>query len=314
MKYLLLAILATFSYSKVLKNSEVDINKPALQVASIYDEKHLDKIKVQLINEKLFIKKITDYFVVLIVNFDNKEQVIKKKETLKHLYKDSIILYKLSNRIYVKKDPSKKMAAVQSVFNQNKKQNTNKTKQNKTQTKFSKKDVLKYRQAVRFFKEKNYEKSYELFNELFINYLEDDKINFYLGRSAFELKKYNEAYAAYQRVQIRDENNHRVRLEIARILYILKSYDNALKEFEIVLKNPIPAQVRKNVQALINSIKDQQKKYLFSGAYQLGLGWDNNINNNTYIDFTTYGTTLLTNDTTKIEDSFNKEVLVLNYI
>ena len=149
---------------------------------------------------------------------------------------------------------------------------------------------------------------------MFINYLDHEKINFYLGRSAFELKKYNEAYAAYQRVLIKNDKNQRVRLEIGRILYILKSYDNALKEFELVLKSPIPAQVRKNVQALMDAIKNKQKKYFFSGAYQIGIGFDDNVNNNTYEELTTYGSTFLTNDTKKVEDYFHKEVLVLNYI
>ena len=48
------------------------------------------------------------------------------------------------------------------------------------QSNFSKEDNLKYQKAVNFFKSKSYEKSYELFNELFINYLDNDKINFYL--------------------------------------------------------------------------------------------------------------------------------------
>jgi len=321
MRYLFFILLTTLSYGKVLDNQEVDSNKPALQVVSVQDSKHLESIKKQLINENLFIKKLKNYFVVIIVNFDNEEEMLKKKEALKFRFKDSIIMSKLSNRILVPKTMTANKRTVltpqtpiKSVFNQSKKQNEKSTKKNIIKSKYSKEDILKYQKAVNFFKIKNYENSYELFNELFINYLDDDKINFYLGRSAFEIKKYNEAYAAFQRVQIKDENNQRVRLEIARILYVLKSYDNALKEFEIVLKNPIPSQVRKNVQALIDSIKNKQKKYFFSGAYQLGFGWDNNVNNNTYLDFTTFGSTFLTNDTAKITDSFNKEVLVLNYI
>ncbi|NQY93174.1 MAG: hypothetical protein HRT43_03325, partial [Campylobacteraceae bacterium] len=336
MRYILVMLLATFAYSKVLKNSEVLSHQPALQIASLSSAKKIDFIKNQLINEKLFIKKIGNYYVIYIVNFENKKEMFNKKEELENSFSDSITMDKLSDNVYVPQDTltkiikntqpniplksvftqfkQQKKTPVKSVFNQVKKQDIKSTPSNKTNQKFSNEDVLKYQQAVKFFKTKNYEKSYELFNELFINYLDDEKINFYLGRSAFELEKYNEAYAAYQRVQINNEDNHRVRLEIARILYILKSYDNALKEFEIVLKNPIPTQVRKNVQALIDSIKNKQKKYFFSGVYQLGFGWDNNINNNTHEDFTTYGSTFLTNDTNKVQDSFNKEVLVLNFI
>lgn len=337
MKYLLVILITTLAYSSVLKNNEIDIDKPALQIVSFKDTDNLIKIKKQFLNDNIFIKKISNYYVVYLVNFENKIEMLKKKEDLKSDFSDSIAMTKLSDRVFVKNPLDKnKLKTLQTkskpkteifaqsksqpkvtIFNQNKKDIkpiVAKQNQTKNSGKFTRDDFIKYNQAIGFFQAKNYEKSYELFNELFINYLDNEKINFYLGRSAFELKKYNEAYAAYQRILISDESNQRVRLEVGRILYLLKSYDNALKEFEIVLKEPIPAQVRKNVQALIDAIKNKQKKYFFSGAYQVGVAWDNNINNNTYLDFTTFGSTFLTNDTKKVEDYFHKEVLVLNYI
>ena len=328
MKYLLIILITTLSYSNVLNNNEIDIDKPALQIVSVQDTNNLVKIKNQFLNDNLFIKKISNYYVVYLVNFENKMEMLKKKEELKSNFSDSIAMNKLSDRVYIQnplqtKSKSKPQMQTQSqpkvtIFNQNKKEIKKTTKpiveKQTKNSKFTRGDLIKYKRAIDFFQAKNYEKSYELFNELFINYLDNEKINFYLGRSAFELKKYNESYAAYQRILIQDEDNQRVRLEVGRILYLLKSYDNALKEFEIVLKHPIPAQVRQNVQALIETIKNKKQKYFFSGAYQVGLGWDDNVYNNTYEDFTTYGTGFLTNDTEKVVDSFNKEVLVLNYI
>ena len=176
----------------------------------------------------------------------------------------------------------------------------------------SKEERIIYKKAMIAFKKRNYKKSYEFFSELYLNHLSHTSINFYLGRSAFELKKYNQAYAAFQRVLIQDEDNKRVRLEIGRVLYVLKSYDEALKEFERVLKYPIPTQVRNNVQALIASIENKKKKYFINGAMQFGLGHNDNVNSTTHLEYTTYGDSLLSNDTKKADDYFNKLVLVLN--
>jgi len=53
-----------------------------------------------------------------------------------------------------------------------------------------------------YFKTANYEKSYEIFKNLFSDNPENQLINFYLGRSAFELKKYEEAVFTFQRLLI----------------------------------------------------------------------------------------------------------------
>ena len=179
---------------------------------------------------------------------------------------------------------------------------------------FSKNESLLYKKAVDFYKQRHYKKSYEIFSQLYLNHLSHIQINFYLGRSAFELKKYNQAYAAFQRILIQDEENNRVRLEMGRVLYVLKSYDEALKEFERVLKYPIPSTVRNNVQALISSIEDKKKKYFINGAFQFGLGHNDNVNSTTHLPYTTYGSTVLNNNTKKAKDSYNKLVLVLNLI
>lgn len=193
-------------------------------------------------------------------------------------------------------------------------QDTEDSNKNSSTSFLSKQERIVYKKAVNAFKQKDYKTAYNIFSELYINHLSDTKINFYLGRSAFELKKYNQSYAAYQRVLIQDEDNKRVRLEIGRVLYVLKSYDEALKEFERVLKYPIPTQVRNNVQALIASIENKRKKYFINGAMQFGLGHNDNVNSTTHLPFTTYGSTVLNNDTTKVEDDYNKLVLVLNLV
>ena len=175
--------------------------------------------------------------------------------------------------------------------------------------------TIKYSQGLISFNKQDYTKSFEIFDALMEKYPEHELINFYYGRSAFELKKYEFALTAYDRILISNPSNHRVRLEYARTLFLMQSYKEAKKEFEMVLTSPIPLSVRTNVERFLKMIKQKEQNYILNKVVIVGLGWDNNVNNNTYENVTVINGGLpLTNDTNKKSDTDFKAILVGNLI
>jgi tetratricopeptide (TPR) repeat protein len=170
-----------------------------------------------------------------------------------------------------------------------------------------------YNTALEYFKQKDYKKALALFDKLVDKYPENEKINFYYGRSAFELKNYEFAFSAYDRILISNPTNHRVRLEYARTLFMMKSYKEAKKEFEAVLASPIPKVVRSNIEKFIQAIEDKEKNYILNKVAIFGFGWDDNINNNTD-EHVNNIIPSLNNNVNKISDSNFKAILVGNLI
>lgn len=138
---------------------------------------------------------------------------------------------------------------------------------------------LEKQKAINLYKAKHYEKSYKILSSLYLSVLTDVKVNFLLGRSAFETGRYEIALASFERVLILDERNLRAQLEIARTQFQLKMYEDARNGFEKVLNNPnIPKNVRTNVELFISKIdKLQQKSFFFANA-KFGIAHDDNVN------------------------------------
>lgn len=135
-----------------------------------------------------------------------------------------------------------------------------------------------YSEALNSFKQKDYEKSYELFSKLFEQDFSNTLVNFYLGRSAYELQKYEFATSVYDRILINEPNNTRVRLELAQTYLQMKLYTQALKEFELVLEDKMPVQVRKRVEANVAFLKAKEKRHFFDITAVLGIIYDSNVN------------------------------------
>ncbi len=175
--------------------------------------------------------------------------------------------------------------------------NTNTTIQNKSNS---------YEVAYSFYKNKNYQVAYEIFNALFKNNLENKEINFYLGRSAFELKKYDEAYSAFERILIKYPNENRVKLELARIDYIQGRYKSSKKLFLELKKQNLPKNVQNNIDIYLSKIAQKTQKSFFNGIYMVGVGYDSNINNRANSDsFYIPSSSLTFVNTTKNENSAN---------
>jgi len=164
----------------------------------------------------------------------------------------------------------------------------------------------KYEVGYSFYKNKNYEVAYEIFNALFKNNLEDKQINFYLGRSAFELKKYDESYSAYERILIKYPNENRAKLELARIDFIQGRYKNSKKLFLELKKQNLPKNVQINIDTYLSKIKKKTQKSFINGIYMFGLGYDSNINNRATSDtFYIPSNSLTFTNTTQDENSAN---------
>ena len=168
----------------------------------------------------------------------------------------------------------------------------------------SSKQINKYEVGMSFYKNKNYKVSYEIFNALVKNNIEDKQINFYLGRSAFKLGLYDESYSAYERILIKYPNETRAKLEIARIYFIQSKYQNSKKLFLEVKKENLPKEVENKVDHYLSKINNKLQKNNINALYMFGIGYDTNINNRANNDkFNMPNSSLVLTNSTKDESS-----------
>lgn len=181
--------------------------------------------------------------------------------------------------------------------------------------------LLKYTKALKYFKNKDYHTSYDLFEELFQDNINDVNINFYLGRSSFEIKKYNEAIQAYERVLFDKPNSSRAKYEMAKAYFLSRSYKSAKNTFlDLQDDENIPDVVLADVENYLKIIDSIISKHIYSGMLMLGVNYDSNVNsrskydefNNVYIaDFDIYID--FENTTEKVADYSHQEIAVFNY-
>lgn len=139
-------------------------------------------------------------------------------------------------------------------------------------------DKALYNQALGKFQEKKYEEAYSSFSILFEENMDTILINFYLGRSAYELGEYEQALAAYERILLYEPDNTRVRAELAQTYVQMKLFTQALREFELVLANKIPQEVRNKVEARVAFLKAKEQKHFVHISLMSGLIYDSNVN------------------------------------
>jgi len=136
-----------------------------------------------------------------------------------------------------------------------------------------------YNEALGAYKARNFRKSYDIFSKLYLTKLSDAKINFYLGRSAYETGHYEVALAAFERVEMLESGNLRNKLEMARTYFMLKMYEDSQNAFKEVLDNPsIPQNVRTNIEMYLAKVKNVQKKSFTYATIDLDWLYDSNVN------------------------------------
>jgi len=137
-----------------------------------------------------------------------------------------------------------------------------------------------YSDGIKSFESKDYKSSYEIFNNLFQNDMLNAKVNYYLGRSAFELGLYEKALVAYERVLFEDENHQRVKLELSRVYIALDMREDAKALLNEVLDSNPPESVKENIKKLLAGIERKEAKSFFKIFVTAGFGYDSNINSN----------------------------------
>lgn len=139
-------------------------------------------------------------------------------------------------------------------------------------------DELKV-QAFNSYKKNDFETAYTQLSKLYMSVLGDAKVNFLLGRAAFETQRYEIALAAFERVQLLEPLNTRNDLELGRTQFKLEMYEDAKLSFEKVLKNPnLPKTVRTNIEIFLTKVNEQLKKSFYTINTKLGFIYDSNVN------------------------------------
>ena len=136
-----------------------------------------------------------------------------------------------------------------------------------------------YDKGLSAYKSKDFQTSYKLFKEIYLDKLADVNFSFYLGRSAYETGNYEVALAAFERVSMMDETSIRNKLETARTYFMLKMYEDAELAYREVLDNPsIPKNVRTNIEISLAKVSKVQKKSFTYATIMADFLYDSNIN------------------------------------
>ncbi len=137
----------------------------------------------------------------------------------------------------------------------------------------------------------------------------DPRFDLWLGIAALEAGHADRAVFALERSLLVEPRNHRARLELGRAFYSLGNQVAARREFERVLAQDPPPNVRSRVAKFITALDrlDQSLKTTYSGYVGLRSGIDSNINSATAdsrVDIPALGEVLLDDAGRETEDEF----------
>lgn len=161
----------------------------------------------------------------------------------------------------------------------------------------------------------NYKRSYELFNKLFYKHNYNLNINYFLAQSAIKLGMYDEASIAFERVLIQNPRFNKARYDYARLLTKLKLNKEAKEEFNILLKENITDEIKKDVEKYLKYLNTKKKFTSNSATLILGGGYNTNVNNGlltTEYKLPGLGDITVSGEEA-IRDSFHNEVLSLDF-
>ena len=140
-------------------------------------------------------------------------------------------------------------------------------------------------------------------------YAGDIEFDFYFGLAAIESGHAERAVFALERVLMQQPDNQRARLELARAQFMLGDDLAARTNFQAVLADAPPPNVRKHIQLFLDKIDERLSRAQshVSGHAQLTLGSDSNINSatsNTSVDVPALGQVTLADTSREINDEF----------
>lgn len=304
-------IITTQLLGKYVPTNDVDTNKYSIQVStckSMYCYlQTIDKIDD---NDSYYTAEKDNEFITYFVNIKDRNEAKALQEKYAQSFTNSILRKTYPLKIVKKIVPPKKPIKKKKVV-----------KKEELKKEPKKTIVDKYKLALNHFKNREFQKAYDLFEELFNENLNDTNINFYLGRSAFELKNYQQALVAYERVLFEKPDSLRTQLEMGRAFFLNKNYKSAQVMFVKLKNNPkVPANIKKSIQKYLDAIDKHISRHALGGVAIFGLNYDSNINNrssndtfnNVYIP--TFNTYLDMNNTTQDDSAWShQEVILVNY-
>ncbi|MFW6307286.1 MAG: tetratricopeptide repeat protein [Campylobacterales bacterium] len=173
-------------------------------------------------------------------------------------------------------------------------------------------------EAIDNYRNKQFSKSYNLFNEAISRYGQNPQLFFYYGRSALETKRYEQAIEAFEKVLILNPSHTRTKLELARAYYEIGQYDEAKRLLESAQSDPaLPAKVKKSVKNLLTNISMKKKESIINGFAMIGVNYDSNVYAGNEDDFGVFipavGNIQLEGSKAQ-EDYYNSNIIGLNHI
>lgn len=121
--------------------------------------------------------------------------------------------------------------------------------------------------------------AYQILHQLLLAHPESESVNFAYGIVTLARGNASQAELAFTRVLQLNPGNQRARLEQARAMAALHRFAEATAALDTVLAANIPNQVRKNVEAYRNRLRNKSKSNKnFSGQVEVGVFHDTNVN------------------------------------
>lgn len=131
--------------------------------------------------------------------------------------------------------------------------------------------------GIQFFKSGKYQQAYDTLLAHVEDVPENQELNFYLGRAAFEIGNYEMAVMAFERILIAKPDENRVKLEIARAFHMMNANEIARRYCKEVLSTNPPEAVKKNIIKFLAFMDKSEQKHFFSGSLCVGVDWNNNV-------------------------------------
>ena len=267
-------------------------------VAKSYIEEVNDLLKIEHLVVRIHKNK---HYSLIVNQIKDRNEAIKIQEKLKNTsYKDT----------YIKKDTAD--LKYQIIYY------TKMTKNSGVVIKEDEKDFLldvessnEYITASTMYNIGNYKRSYELFNNLFYKHNYNVNINYFLAQSAIKIGKLDEASIALERVLIENPKFNKARYDYARLLTKLKLNEEAKKEFNILLKENITDETKKDIEKYLKFLNKKKKYTSNSATIIVGMGHNTNIKNSILVeDYKIDGLDL---GEDPIKDNFHNEILSLSF-
>lgn len=135
-----------------------------------------------------------------------------------------------------------------------------------------------FQDAIKLYKNKQYAKAFEVFDSLQFNHLNNNKFNYYFGKSAYNTEQYKDAIIAYERILIPYPNHQNAQYEIAKTYLKLHMYEDSISNFKQLLKIATLSKKRKaNIHYYLKKANKGLKQNSLKASLSLGLYYDDNI-------------------------------------